>query len=92
MDPVVAPDPGPDPVLERRARIAKLAALGKRIGYIALLISIVAFFIGVATEFASWTVTVSVIGLVVACVVLPIPIVLGYGVRAAAREDREQGR
>jgi hypothetical protein len=27
----------------------------------------------------------------IACVVLPIPIVLGYGVRAAAREDRELG-
>ena len=92
MGAVVAPEPGADPVLERRARIAKLAALGKRIGYTALLIAIVAFFIGVATEFASWTVTVSVIGLVIACVVLPIPIVLGYGVRAAAREDREQGR
>lgn len=89
---MVAPDPEADPVLEQRARIAKIAALGKRIGYLALLIAIVAFFIGVATEFASWTVTVSVIGLVVACVVLPIPIVLGYGVRAAAREDREQGR
>ena len=88
---MVAPD-ADDPVLERRARIAKLAALGKRIGYLALLVAIVAFFIGVATEFASWTVTVSVIGLVIACVVLPIPIVLGYGVRAAAREDREQGR
>lgn len=87
-----APDPGSDdPILAQRARIAKLAALGKRIGYSALLVAIVAFFIGVATEFASWTVTVSVIGLVVACVVLPIPIVLGYGVRAAAREDRERG-
>jgi hypothetical protein len=31
------------------------------------------------------------VGLIVACVVLPIPIVLGYGVRAAAREDRERG-
>ena len=80
-----------DPVLARRERIARLAGLGKRIGYTALLIAIIAFFVGVATEFPSWTVTVSVIGLVIACVVLPIPIVLGYGVRAAAREDRERG-
>ena len=29
-------------------------------------------------------------GLVAACVVLPLPIVLGYGVRAADREDRER--
>jgi hypothetical protein len=79
----------PDPILARRARIARLAALGKQVGYLALGVAIVAFFIGVATSFPSWTVAVSVAGLITACVVLPIPIVLGYGVRAAEREDRE---
>jgi ABC-type proline/glycine betaine transport system permease subunit len=77
-----------DPVLARRARIARLAALGKRIGYLALGIAIVSFGAGVVTEFASWTVMVTTIGLVAACVILPIPIVLGYGVRAAARDER----
>ena len=77
--------------MARRARIARFAALGKRVGYLALLIAIVAFFIGVGTSFAAWTVTVCITGLAVACVILPIPIVLGYGVRAAAREDRERG-
>ncbi len=81
-----------DPVVARRERIARFAALGKRLGYFALAVSIVAFFVGVATGFPAWTVTVSVAGLVTACVVLPLPIVLGYGVRAAAREDRERGR
>jgi hypothetical protein len=81
-----------DPVLARRARIARLAALGKRVGYTALLVAIVSFFIGVATSFAPWTVVVSTAGLVAACVILPIPIVLGYGVRAAAREDRRGHR
>jgi hypothetical protein len=80
-----------DPILARRARIARAAAIGKRVGYSALLIAIVAFFIGVATDFPSWTVAVSITGLVASCIVLPIPIVLGYGVRAAAREDRERG-
>lgn len=84
MDDVVADDP----VLARRERIARFAALGKRVGYLALGVAIVAFFIGVATSFPAWTVTTSVAGLVTACIVLPIPIVLGYGVRAAAREDR----
>jgi hypothetical protein len=79
-----------DPVLERRARIARLAALGKRVGYAALAVAIVSFFIGVATSFAPWTVVVSTIGLIAACVILPLPIVLGYGVRAAAREDRQR--
>jgi len=80
-----------DPVVARRARIARFAALGKRIGYLALGVAIVAFFVGVATSFPPWTVAVSVAGLITACVVLPLPIVLGYGVRAAAREDRERG-
>ncbi len=80
-----------DPVVARRERIARFAAVGKRFGYVALLIAILAFFVGVATSFPAWTVTVCVTGLAVACVVLPIPIVLGYGVRAAAREDRERG-
>ncbi|MGQ0825662.1 MAG: hypothetical protein ACT4OX_11680 [Actinomycetota bacterium] len=79
-----------DPVLLGRARAARIAAIGKRIGYSALLASMVAFFVGVATNYPTGTVAIAVGGLVVACVVLPIPIVVGYGVRAAAREDRER--
>ena len=81
-----------DPVLARRARIARLAALGKRIGYSALGIAIAGFVAGVVTSFETWTVVTSTVGLVAACVILPIPIVLGYGVRAATREDRQHGR
>ena len=79
-----------DPVLARRARIARIAALGKRVGYLALGVAIVSFVAGTFTAFATWTVVVSTAGLVIACVILPIPIVLGYGVRAAAREDRQR--
>jgi len=89
---LVAEDPRTqDPVVARRARIARFASLGKRVGYLALLVAIVAFFVGVVTSFPSWTVGVCIAGLATACVVLPLPIVLGYGVRAAAREDRERG-
>jgi hypothetical protein len=77
-----------DPVLARRARIARIAALGKRLGYLALGVAIVSFGAGVLTDFAPWTVVVSTTGLVLACIILPVPIVLGYGVRAAAREER----
>lgn len=86
MDIVVSGDG--DPIVARRRRIAHLAGLGKRVGYTALVGAIVSFFVGVATGFPTWTVTVSVACLVAACVILPVPIVLGYGVRAAAREDR----
>ena len=81
-----------DPVLARRARIARIAALGKRIGYAALGIAIVSFIAGVITSFAAWTVALSTIGLFAACVILPVPIVLGYGVRAAARDERNGER
>ncbi len=77
-----------DSVLARRARIARIASLGKRIGYLALGIAIVSFGAGIVTSFATWTVVVSTAGLVAACIILPIPIVLGYGVRAAARDER----
>ncbi len=79
---------GPDPVLEKRARIARRVKLAKRIGYGALLVAIVAFVVAAVTGFSGPAVTVAVIGLVVSFLVLPLPIVLGYGVRAAEREER----
>ncbi|MFN8036923.1 MAG: hypothetical protein U0V73_13390 [Acidimicrobiia bacterium] len=80
-----------DPILARRARIARVVGLAKRVGYTALLVGIVAFVIGAFTSFPSWTVTVSVVGLVASCVILPAPIVLGYGIRKAEREDPGRG-
>src|SRR5205823_14924403 len=62
-----------DPVVARRERIARLAALGIRIGYIALGVAIVAFFIGAATAFPTWTVGVAIGGLAVSGAALPIP-------------------
>jgi hypothetical protein len=80
-----------DPIDARRARYARIATTGKRVGYTALGIAIVAFFIAIAAGFPTWAVTLTIVGLVTACIVLPVPIVIGYGVRAAAREDRERG-
>ncbi len=80
---------GDDPVLVRRARIARWVGLAKRIGYGLLLLAVVTFVIGAVAGFPSAVVTVTVVALIAACVVLPIPIVLGYGLRAAEREDRE---
>lgn len=85
------PDPTTDPVVERRARIARLVGLGKRVGYLALLVAIVAFVIAVVAGFPDWAVGVSIGGLVVAIAVLPLPIVFGYGIRAAEREERGGG-
>jgi hypothetical protein len=79
----------PDPVLERRARIARFVGIAQRVGYAALLVAIVAFIVGLLSDFPSWCVTLSIVGLVASIVILPIPIVLGYGVRAAERDERQ---
>ncbi len=82
----------PDPILDRRHLYARLAALGKRVGYLLLLVAIVAFVAGFATDFPSVAVTISLIGLIGSCIVLPPAIVFAYAVNAADREDRKTGR
>jgi archaellum biogenesis protein FlaJ (TadC family) len=81
-----------DPVVARRAAIARAVAIAKRVGYVALLVAIVVFFVGLATGFPAWAVTTTIVALVAAFVILPLPIVLGYGVRAAEREERATRR
>ncbi|MSO38172.1 MAG: hypothetical protein EXQ69_07970 [Acidimicrobiia bacterium] len=76
------------PVEARRAQISKGVVLAKRTGYTALLISIAVFAFGALSGFPQWTVVVVMGCLVIATVVLPIPIVLGYGIRAAEREEQ----
>ena len=83
----MAIDPTADPVLVRRARIAKLVVLGQRLGYALFAIAVVAFFVGLATEY-----TPGLVRLVVGCLlggsaVLAPAIVFGYAVKAAERED-----
>lgn len=82
---------GHDEVAGRRARIARWVKLAKRIGYLGLLVAMVAFAVSAASGFPGWAVGVTIAGLVVAIVVLPLPIILGYGIRAAEREERGGG-
>ena len=85
-----APDPTPDPVAVRRARIASGVRLAKRVGYGLLGVAMLAFLVAAATDFPAVLLTVTVVALVAACLVLPVPIILGYGLRAAEREEREE--
>jgi hypothetical protein len=78
-----------DPVQERRARIARFVKIAQRVGYGALLLAIIAFAVGIASDFPDWSVALTVGTLIAAIVILPVPIVLGYGVRAAKREERQ---
>jgi hypothetical protein len=79
-----------DPVLAKRARIARVVRYGRRAGYAALAVSVVSFVVAAATDFPAVAVDISIAALVAAIVILPVPIVLGYGVRAAEREDRQR--
>ncbi len=77
-----------DPVLARRARIARWVAIAQRIGYAVLGVAVVAFVAAAASDFPDWLVTTTIGALVAAIVILPVPIIVGYGVRAAERDER----
>src|SRR4029078_12813686 len=47
---------GEDPVVARRRRIGRWVTLGKRVGYTALLIAMVMFFVGLVAGFPPWPV------------------------------------
>ena len=81
-----------DPVLVRRARIARLVDTGRRVGYSLLLVAVVAFFIGAFAGFTRLIATVVTAALLLMSLFLAPAIVFGYAVKAAEREDREQGR
>jgi len=81
-----------DPVLLRRARLARLVAAGQRLGYALLGVAVVAFAMGAATEFNSAVTAVVTGAMAGATAVLAPSIVLGYAVRAAEREDASRSR
>jgi hypothetical protein len=82
---------GPDPILVRRAQIARWTERGQRAGYGLFGVAILGFVFGAVAGF-----TGVIEGLVIACLALGTltlapAIVFGYAVKAAAREDRERG-
>jgi hypothetical protein len=81
-----------DPVLARRARIARLVEVGQRVGYGLFGLAIVLFVVGFVAGYSGALVAVIVASLVVGSLVLAPAIVFGYAVKAAEREDREAGR
>jgi hypothetical protein len=87
----VAEGPTTDPVLARRARIVRLVATGKWVGYGLFLLAIVGFALGFALGFDGAVGTTIILCLVVGSLVLAPAIVFGYAVKAAERDDRERG-
>jgi len=80
-----------DPVLARRARIARWVSRGQRVVYGLFLIACVLFVVGFAAGFDGWIGTTIVACLVAGSLVLAPAIVFGYAVKAAEREDRDRG-
>jgi hypothetical protein len=87
----VSDAPLSDPVQARRANAARFAALGKRVGYALFLVAIVAFVAGAIAGFSAPYVTVVVASIAVGSLFLAPAIVIGYGVKAAEREERGGG-
>jgi hypothetical protein len=85
---VAVVSPGADPVRRRRERIARGVRWASRAGYLAIGVAVVSFAAGLATDFPAGLVDLTIGGLVAACVILPVTIILGYGIRAADRDDR----
>lgn len=85
-----APQSDPaDPVLERRAQIARLVRIGQRVGYSLYLLALIAFFVGFAGTFTPVIVTIIEACLIVGSLVLAPAITFSFAVRAADRADRE---
>ena len=81
-----------DPVRARRARMVRLAAGAKRAGYALFLVAVLAFAAGAARrDFGPPVITIVAVALGVGSLLLAPAIVIGYGVRAADREDRRSG-
>ena len=84
--------PESDPVLVRRAQVERLALAGQRVGYLLYSAAVVLFVVGFIVGFTPAVVTIIVTAMIIGSALLAPAIVAGYAVKAAAREDREQGR
>ncbi len=85
------PDPTTDPVLARRAAIARLVSVGQRVGYALFGLAVVLFFVGLAAGYTQGLTNVIVGCLLVGSLILAPAIVFGYAVKAAERDEQGLG-
>ena len=79
-------------MLEQRARAARWAARGQRLGYLLFALSMVVFVFGLITGFTDVVSRIVVAGVIAGSIVLAPSIIAGYAVKAAVRDDIEHGR
>jgi len=84
----VTDTPPDDPILVRRAQVARWSAFAKRAGYAAVGLSVAAFVAGAVTDFNDAVVAVVVGGLALSALLLIPAIIFGYGVSMAESEER----
>lgn len=82
--------PPPDPTLARRAAIARMAGLGRRLGYGLFAVAVATFAGGALRGFDGAEVVLVTACLIVGSAILAPAIVFGYAVKAASREDRRR--
>jgi hypothetical protein len=80
-----------DPVRVKRAKIAKWTLLANRVGYLFVALAMALFLMAFVLGFNSTMATLVIISFIIGCVLLAPSIIVGYAVKAAEREDRENG-
>ena len=85
------PDPAADPVLARRAAIARLVSVGQRAGYALFGVAMVHVFVGLVAGYTQVLTNVIVGCLLAGSLILAPAIVFGYAVKAAEREEQGLG-
>lgn len=80
-----------DPILVRREKIRVRVTFWKRIGYSLMLVSIVSMFLCIPLKWPAFLAIVSMVTFVLSCIILPLPIIFGYAIKAAEREDKKLG-
>jgi hypothetical protein len=78
-----------DPVLIKRAKIAKWVSWGNKVGYSLFGIACLFFGYTVIAQPTEWAANIIIVCLFVGSVILLPAIIFGYAVKAAARHDRE---
>lgn len=79
-----------DPVVLRRQQAGRMAGQAKRYGYLFWLAAVVLFFVALALGLPPALMTTIVVCMAIGSILLLPAVVVGYGVKAADREDRER--
>jgi hypothetical protein len=77
-----------DPVRQRRAQVARLAAAARRAGWACFGLAVVAFAGGLVIGLSGLVVVVVVASLALGSALLLPALIVGFGVTAAERDDR----